>query len=159
MCGSIGRVSCERLRPHDPPEHAGYWLLTTAFLVVLALAWACVFLPAVWRANQSSPLRSSQRFAERMKLISPPGGLHRFTGSRRYYRGGRRLIVSRKAGRKLPSYRRSQRQRTWILLLLGALVPLSAAAAVLAHGNGWWEIHVACNFSFALYVADRKRHV
>jgi hypothetical protein len=88
-----------------------------------------------------------------MKLISPPGGLHRFTGSRRYYRGGRRLIVSRHAGRKLPSYRRSQRQRTWILLSLGALVPSSAAAAVLAQGNGWWEIHIACDFSFALYVA------
>jgi hypothetical protein len=153
VCGGSVTCRCERLRLHDPPEHAGYWLLATTFLVVLALAWAGVFLPAVWRASQRSPLRSTQRFAERMKLISPPGGFHRLTGSRRYYRGGRRLIVSRHAGRRLPSHRRSQRQRTWILLLLGALVPSSAAAAVLAQGHGWWEIHIACDFSFALYVA------
>jgi len=88
-----------------------------------------------------------------MKLIAPRSGLGRIASSRRYYRGGRRLIVSRHAGRKLPSYRRSQRQRTQILLLLGALVPISATAAALVHGDGWWEIHIACDFSFALYVA------
>jgi len=120
---------------------------------VLALAWAGVFLPAVWRARQRTPLKSSERFAQRMRLIAPPGGLGRIASSRRYYRGGRRLIVSRHAGRKLPSYRRSQRQRTQILLLLGALVPISATAAALVHGDGWWEIHIACDFSFALYVA------
>jgi hypothetical protein len=131
---------------------------------MLALAWAGVFLPAVWRARQRTPLKSSERFARRMKLIAPPGGfrrfsgsprggLGRFAGSRRHYRGGRRLIVSRHAGRKLPSHRRSQRQRTRILLLLGALVPLSATAAALIQGDGWWEIHIACDFSFALYVA------
>ena len=120
---------------------------------MLALAWAGVFLPAVWRARQRTPLKSSERFAQRMRLIAPPGGLGRFASSRRYYRGGRRLIVSRHAGHKLPSYRRSQRQRTQILLLLGALVPISATAAALVHGDGWWEIHIACDFSFALYVA------
>ena len=127
--------------------------VTTIFLVVLALAWAGVFLPAVWRASQRTPLKSSERFARRMNLIAPPGGLGRIAGSGRRYRGGRRLIVSRHAGRKLPSYRRSQRQRTRILLILGALVPLSAMAAALVQGDGWWEIHIACDFSFALYVA------
>ncbi|MGH2827183.1 MAG: hypothetical protein ACRDKF_09475 [Actinomycetota bacterium] len=137
--------------------------LTTVFLVALALAWAGVFLPAVWRARQRTPLKSSERFARRLKLIAPPGGFGRFAGSRgglggiagshRRYRGGRRLIVSRHAGLKLPSHRRSQRQRTRILLLLGALVPLSATAAALIQGDGWWEIHIACDFSFALYVA------
>ncbi|MGH2702461.1 MAG: hypothetical protein ACRDJB_09405 [Actinomycetota bacterium] len=123
---------------------------TTIFLVVLALAWAGVFLPAVWRARQRSPLKSSERFAQRMKLIAPPRGFRRFTGSPR---GGRRLIVSRHAGHKVQSYRRSQRQRTRILLLLGALVPISGTAAALVQGDGWWEIHIACDFSFALYVA------
>ncbi|MDQ4057972.1 MAG: hypothetical protein M3124_02490, partial [Actinomycetota bacterium] len=127
--------------------------VTTIFLVVLALAWAGVFLPAVWRARQRTPLKSSERFARRMKLIAPPPGIRRIAGSRRRYRGGRRLIVSRHAGRKLPSHRRSQRQRTRILLLLGVLVPISATAAAHMQGNGWWEIHIACDFSFALYVA------
>jgi hypothetical protein len=88
-----------------------------------------------------------------MKLIAPPEGIGWFRGSGRRYRGGRRLIVSRHAGRKLPSYRRSQRQRTRILLFLGALVPISATAAALIQGDGWWEIHIASDFSFALYVA------
>lgn len=116
--------------------------LTTVFLVVLALAWAGVFLPAVWRASQRTPLKSSEGFARRMSMIAPP----------RHQRGGRRLIVPRSAGRKVQTYRRSQRQRVRILAFLGALLPLSAIIAVVM-GEGWWELHIAFDFSFALYVA------
>jgi hypothetical protein len=34
----------------------------------------------------------------------------------------------------------------------GLLVPASAAAALVANGGGWWEIHLVCDLSFALYV-------
>jgi hypothetical protein len=128
-------------------------VLTTIFLVVLALAWAGIFLPAVWRASQRSPLKSSERFARGMKLIAPPRGLRRIRGTRRRPRGGRALVVSRNAGRKVPSYRKSQRLRARILLGLVGLVPVSAMVAALVQTDGLWEIHIACDFSLALYVA------
>jgi len=77
-----------------------------------------------------------------MEMIAP----------RRSAKGGRRLIVPKGAGRRVHSHRKSQRQRTRILVVSGLLVPVSAAAAFLAEGGGWWEIHLVCDFSFALYV-------
>lgn len=71
---------------------------------------------------------------------------------RRPSKRGRRLIVSKEAGRRVQSHRNSQRQRKWILVLSGLLVPVSAAAAFLAGGGGWWEIQLVCDLSFALYV-------
>jgi hypothetical protein len=62
------------------------------------------------------------------------------------------LMVPREAGRHVHSHRKSQRQRTRILVVSGLLVPASGAAAVLAGGGGWWEIHLVCDLSFALYV-------
>ena len=47
---------------------------------------------------------------------------------------------------------RASDQRTRILVVSGLLVPVSAAAAFVAEGGGWWEIHLVCDFSFALYV-------
>ena len=86
-----------------------------------------VFIPAVRRARQGTPLKSSQRFARRMQMIAP----------RRSAKGGRRLIVSKEAGRYVISHRKSQRQRTRILVASGLLVPASAIAAFVAGGGGW----------------------
>jgi hypothetical protein len=112
-----------------------------------------VFVPAVRRARQGTPLKSSQRFARRMQMIAP----------RRPAKGGRRLIVSKEAGRHVISHRKSQAQRTRILVASGLLVPASAVAAFAAGGGGWWEIHLVCDLSFALYVtllleAKHRRH-
>ena len=71
---------------------------------------------------------------------------------RRSAGGGRRLIVSKEAGRHVVSHRKSQRQRTKILVASGLLVPGSAIVALAAGGGGWWEIHLVCDLSFALYV-------
>ena len=62
------------------------------------------------------------------------------------------MIVPKGAGRRVHSHRKSQRQRKRILVVSGLLVPVSAAAAFVAEGGGWWEIHLVCDFSFALYV-------
>jgi hypothetical protein len=82
---------------------------------------------------------------------------------RRPAKGGRRLIVSKEAGRHVISHRKSQAQRTRILVASGLLVPASAVAAFAAGGGGWWEIHLVCDLSFALYVtllleAKHRRH-
>ncbi|CAN5581042.1 hypothetical protein BH20ACT23_BH20ACT23_24610 [soil metagenome] len=82
---------------------------------------------------------------------------------RRSAKGGRRLIVSNQAGRHVISHRKSQRQRTKILVASGLLMPASAVAAFAAGGGGWWEIHLVCDLSFALYVtllleAKHRRH-
>jgi len=71
---------------------------------------------------------------------------------RRSAKTGRRLIVPKQAGRHVQSHRQSQRQRTWILVWSAVLVPVSAVAAVAAGGGGWWEVHLVCDASFALYV-------
>ena len=71
---------------------------------------------------------------------------------RRSAKGGRRMIVSKEAGRRVVSHRKSQRQRTKILVVSGLLAPASALAAFAAGGGGWWEIHLVCDLSFALYV-------
>ncbi|MGH2749861.1 MAG: hypothetical protein ACRDK3_03155 [Actinomycetota bacterium] len=60
--------------------------------------------------------------------------------------------MSGQAGRSVQSYRKSQRQRTRILLASAALVPISALVATVSGGGGWWELHVVCDLSFALYV-------
>lgn len=82
---------------------------------------------------------------------------------RRSTKAGRRLIVSKEAGRRVISHRKSQRQRTRLLVASGLLVPASAIAAFAAGGGGWWEIHLVCDLSFALYVtllleAKHRRH-
>ena len=38
-------------------------------------------------------------------------------------------------------------------MLSGLLVPISAVTALVAGGGGWWEVHLVCDLSFALYVA------
>jgi len=88
-----------------------------------------------------------------MQMIAP----------RRSAKGGRRMIVPKEAGHRVISHRKSQRQRTRILVASGLLVPASAIAAFAAGGGGWWEIHLVCDLSFALYVtllleAKYRRH-
>lgn len=76
-----------------------------------------------------------------MQMIAPP----------RADRGQRRVVVPRSAGRSVQSHRKSQRRRTRILVVSGGMVIVSAVAALSA-GGGWWELHLLCDFSFALYV-------
>jgi hypothetical protein len=48
------------------------------------------------------------------------------------------------------SYRRAQRRRRRIFVALLWTVPLSLAFA-LSIGSTWWQVHLACDLSLALY--------
>lgn len=113
-----------------------YW-----FLLVLALAWIAVFLPAAMRARQNAPLSTAERFRRRMELIAP-------TASK-----GRWVVVpesgDRLAGR---SFRKGQRSRRHILAFLVGGVLLSFGSAIL-FGGALWEVSLAFGASLALYVS------
>ena len=113
-----------------------YW-----FLLVLALAWIAVFLPAAMRARQNAPLSTSERFRRRMELIAPRAS------------AGRWVVVpesgDRLAGR---SFRKGQRTRRRILTFLLGAVFLSVGAAIFA-GGALWELSLAFGLSLALYVS------
>ncbi len=115
--------------------------MTAFFLVLLALAWIAVFLPAVLRARQNSPLSTAERFRRRMQLMAPRG------------RTGRWVVVpepyDRLAGR---SFRRGQQRRLRIFTTLVAAAGLSGALALFS-GGGMWEINLALDASLALYIA------
>ena len=113
-----------------------YW-----FLLVLALAWIAVFLPAAMRARQNAPLSTSERFRRRMELIAPRAS------------AGRWVVVpeseDRLAGR---SFRKGQRTRRRILAFLVGAAVLSVGAAIFA-GGALWELSLAFGLSLALYVS------
>ncbi|MGH2694937.1 MAG: hypothetical protein ACRDJJ_09010, partial [Actinomycetota bacterium] len=98
--------------------------MTAFFLVLLALAWIAVFLPAVLRARQNSPLSTAERFRRRMQLMAPRG------------RTGRWVVVpepyDRLAGR---SFRRGQQRRLRIFTTLVAAAGLSGALALFSGGG------------------------
>lgn len=112
-----------------------YW-----FLLVLALAWIAVFLPAAMRARQNAPLSTSERFRRRMELIAPRAS------------AGRWVVVPESedhlAGR---SFRKGQRTRRRILAFLVGAVVLSVGGAIFA-GGALWELSLAFGASLALYV-------
>lgn len=118
----------------------GKKLLTTLFLVLLAIAWIAVFLPALVRARRAAPLSTSERFRQRMDLIAP-----------RLARSGRFVVMPRNSAPRRYDRRRAQRQRARLLVVVSSLVPITAVVAVL-RGDGWWTAQVAADFSLALYV-------
>lgn len=46
--------------------------MTLLFLVVLAMAWAAVFIPAAVRARQQAPVSSTERFKRGMGVLASP---------------------------------------------------------------------------------------
>ncbi len=112
------------------------------------MVWVLVFLPAIVRARQETPLSSSERFKRRMELIAP-----RSTG---------RWIVVPDSPQRLvrASLRRRRRRRTRALVALLAAALVSLGAAV-SGGGELWLLHLACDASLAAYVvylrADRRR--
>ncbi len=116
-------------------------LLTYWFLLVLALAWIAVFLPAAMRARQNAPLSTADSFRRRMELIAPRAS------------AGRWVVVpesgDRLAGR---SFRKGQRSRRHIFAFLLGAVLLSVAAAIF-FGGALWELSLAFGASLALYIS------
>ncbi len=116
-------------------------LLTYWFLLVLALAWIAVFLPAAMRARQNAPLSTADSFRRRMELIAPRAS------------AGRWVVVpesgDRPAGR---SFRKGQRSRRHIFAFLLGAVLLSVAAAIF-FGGALWELSLAFGASLALYIS------
>jgi hypothetical protein len=124
-------------------ELAARKLLTALFLGVLALAWVAVFLPAALRARQASPLSTAERFKRRMQLIAPAARRAR----------GRWVVVPESYDRLArSSFRRGQRRRVQLLLILTTASALSALVA-LGSGGAAWELHLAFDASLALYVS------
>jgi hypothetical protein len=115
--------------------------LTYWFLLVLALAWIAVFLPAAMRARQNAPLSTSERFRRRMELIAPRASAGRW-------------VVVPEAGDRLAgrSFRKGQRTRRRILAFLVGAAVLSVGAAIFA-GGALWELSLAFGLSLALYVS------
>lgn len=127
----------------------GEELLTFAFLVLLALAWIVIFLPAVVRAREMAPLSAAERFKRRMQLIAPKASDE-----------GRWVLVPESSEHLVrASFRRGQRRRRRIFAFLVASVPVSAMAAAFVEA-ALWPAHLALDASLVLYVVlliDAKR--
>jgi len=115
--------------------------LTAFFLGLLALAWIAVFLPAVLRARQNSPLSTAERFRRRMQLMAPRA------------RTGRWVVIPEPHDRPASrSFRRARDRRLRIFVTLIGAAGASALLALVA-GGGMWEVNLALDASLALYVA------
>jgi hypothetical protein len=130
--------------------------VTVLFLVALAAAWIAIFLPAIRRARQTTPLSTAERWRRRMELIAPR---HATTRTR-----GRWVVVpeSKKSLAK-HSWKRGQRTRRRIFeLMIGAVIG-SFVAALLWHTDNAWLVQAGCDVSLVLYAAllveaKRRRH-
>lgn len=130
--------------------------MTVLFLVALAASWVAIFLPAIRRARQATPLSTAERWRRRMELIAPR---HASTRTR-----GRWVVVpeSRKSLAR-DSWRRGQRARRRIFeLMIGAVIG-SFLVALFWHSDNAWLVHLGCDFSLVLYAAllieaKRRRH-
>ncbi|HVL65008.1 MAG TPA: hypothetical protein VM573_07560 [Actinomycetota bacterium] len=118
--------------------------LTGLFLGLLALAWLCVFAPAVLRARRETPFRSSERFRASLETIRPSGARYMILpeGDRRPATSYRRALLER---------RRIARRRRVFNLLLG-LSALSALNALLS-GPGGLTLHLFADAVLGVYVA------
>jgi hypothetical protein len=115
--------------------------VTAFFLGLLALAWIAVFLPAVLRARQNSPISTAERFRRLMRVMAP------------HARTGRWVVVPEPhESQASRSHRRGQQRRLHIFVSLVAAAGLSGAVALLA-GGGMWEVNLALDASLALYVS------
>ena len=115
--------------------------MTGLFLGALALAWIGVFLPAALRARQDAPLSSAEGWRRRMSLLAPRSAQSRYV-----------LVPARSDRLARAAYQRQRLRRIRILAFLGVAAPLSGIVALLA-GGSMWEVHIAFDFSLALYVA------
>jgi hypothetical protein len=115
--------------------------LTAFFLGLLALAWIAVFLPAVLRARQNSPISTAERFRRLMRVMAPPGHTGRWV-----------VVPDPYESQESRSHRRVQRRRLRIFMFLIAASGLSGAIALLS-GGGMWEVNLAFDASLALYIA------
>ena len=110
------------------------------FLAVIALAWITVFLPALLRAGQKSPLSTTERFTRRMALMAPQTTR------------GRWVVVPESSARLARvSYRKSRQTRKRLFAFLLVAACASGIAALLA-GGPMWEVHLAFDASLVLYV-------
>ncbi|MGI8775714.1 MAG: hypothetical protein ACR2KQ_12050 [Actinomycetota bacterium] len=117
--------------------------MTLVFFVVLALAWAAVFVPAAIRARQGTPYSSAERFKRGMDRIAPGFGS-----------SGRWVVVPRVPGesRRRRSFARAQARRIRLLKALIGLVGVTLLLGV-AVGGTMWKLHLVCLFALATYVA------
>jgi hypothetical protein len=121
--------------------------LTIAFLVILVLAWSAVFLPAVLRANRSTPLSASRRFQQGLDKIAPN------------YRG--RWVVVPKAGESDRAARRhrvqQERRKNAFVILIGTAIGTLLFAPFMPV---LWAVHLVVDFlllSFVVLLIAAKR--
>ena len=123
--------------------------MTLAFLVILALAWSAVFLPAVLRANRSTPLSASRRFQNGLDKIAPN------------YRG--RWVVVPKAGESrhsaLRRRRTQERRKNALVVLIGTAIGTLLFAPFM---SALWVVHFVVDFLLLAFVvllvaAKRRR--
>ena len=140
--------------------------MTFVFLAILAMAWMFVFLPAVLRATQQTPLRSAESFRRGMQVIAP--GYERALEQQRAVQ--QRAFHDRSRPRRQaapvparPSPRRvaaaRQRIRRQVLAAMLTLAAWSGIAALFL-GGAAWELHLlvdACLGLYVLFLADERR--
>ena len=123
--------------------------MTVAFLVILALAWSAVFLPAVLRANRNTPLSASRRFQQGLDKIAPS------------YRG--RWVVVPKARDPQHAARRRrdrlERRKNALVVLIGTVFGTLLFAPFM---DALWVVHFLADLALLSFVvlliaAKRKR--
>ena len=121
--------------------------MTLAFLVILGLAWTAVFLPAVLRANRSTPLSASKRFKQGMDKIAPN------------YRG-RWVVVPRAGETQRKAVRRrgqQERRKNALVALIGGAIGTLLFAPFMPV---LWPVHLVIDFlllSFVVLLIAAKR--
>ena len=122
--------------------------MTLWFLAFLAVAWIVVYIPAAWRARQTSPFPAVQRFKRRMRLISPKTS------------AGRWIVVPGARQRSArQAFHRAQQRRKAILLGLVCIAVATGVWAIFAGGEGL-EINLVADAAATFYAAlllDAKR--
>lgn len=117
--------------------------MTDLFLLVLAGAWAVIFLPRVLWEHRNAPIATARRFRSRMALIAPRRGA-----------SGRWVLVVSSSGARERRTRRSLqktlRHRRRLVAVMAIAVPLSLAAALSA-GGLVWGVQVTCDAALIGY--------